>query len=417
MRIDGELRRLPALGLLITLLLLSGCDNTGDVNPVQNASPETFQAEILEAPTMWVLGSNTYRSLSVRLDISSSIRDAILVGEQSAPVVWVRITPPSQTSEIDVQLLDDGGYTTPTSTDGILASTSGDLVPNDFTYTIRLNSGFASSEGEYVFAFLAAIPENGDTTYDDLEMTNNSLVLDFDATVAINSPPQLDGGGSILPDSLRSGFESQVWSLLATDPDVHGGDYITSASLSVMRNDAVLRSLILTQGGGNDWTLFADSSFNAGISTGDVVFRFTATDRYEETSSPLDTTVWIENTAPVLDNPVAPDTVFIPAAGEDANTYELYVHVSDKQGSGDMNQVYYTAEDPQGTVYTSDTYVFADNGILPDEFADDGVWSTGISVQSGNENVGTWIFRFYGADRAGNVSDPVTVPIVMEHTP
>jgi hypothetical protein len=416
MRIDGELRRLLALGLLISLPLISGCDNTGEVDPVRYDSLEGIQINLVEAPSLWVYGSDTFRSLAVRLDLDESMRDAILVGEVPSPAVWVRIIP-SAGDDIDIQLLDDGGALTPSATDSFLAPTSGDLVAHDFLFTVQMNSGFAAGEGEYEFQFVAAGAESGDTTFDAVASRSEAVTLTSPATVAVNRPPILDGGGSSIPDSLYSGFDTQLWILLATDPDADGGDVVADANLQVLRNDVVLRNLILTDSGGNLWSLRADSSFSSGLSTGDVLFSFMATDRFGETSLPLDTIVWIENTAPILSDAVAPDSVFIPPAGADDNTYTLSIRIIDLQGPGDLNQVYYTVEDPHGTVSESSEFIFADNGILPDEVAGDGIWTTGISVSSGNVNTGTWIFRFYGEDRAGNISDPAEVPIVMEHTP
>ncbi|MFH0883762.1 MAG: hypothetical protein V2A56_12305 [bacterium] len=416
MRIDGVLRRLLAFGMLISLSLISGCDNTGEVDPVRHDSLEGIQISLVEAPSLWVYGSDTFRNLSVRLDIDESMRDAVLVGEVPSPAVWVRIVP-SAGDPIDIQLLDDGSALTPSATDSFLAPSSGDLVAHDFLYTVRLNSGFAATEGEFDFEFVAAGADSGDTTYNAVASQLEAVTLNAHVTVAVNRPPILDGEGSSLPDSLYSGFDTQLWSLLATDPDAAGGDIVTDVNLQVLRNDVVLRNLILTDSGNNLWTLRTDSSFNSGIATGDVLFRFMATDRFGETSLPLDTTVWIENTAPVLSDAVAPDSVFIPSVGADDNTYTLSVRVSDSQGPGDLSLVYYTVEDPHGVVSEEPDFIFADNGILPDEVAGDGIWTTGISVSSGNVNTGTWIFRFYGKDRAGNISDPVEVPIVMEHTP
>jgi len=414
MRTDGGLRRTLALCLAIILTFALGCDHTGEVDPVRPDALEGLQISLVDAPALWVYGSNAFRDVSIRLDLDESMRDAVLAGDVPTPAVWLRIVPPIGETQ-DVRLADDGSAFATADTASFLASSSGDLVAHDFIYSLRLNSGFATVQGDYEFRFVAAGADAADTTYDQLASRVEAVSLTAEVSVAVNQAPLLDGEDSTFPDSLHSGFATQTWVLLVTDPDAEGGDVVTGANLQILRQDAVLRNLILTDSGSDQWTLRADSSFSSGISTGDVLFRFTATDGFGETSQPLDTTVWIENTPPTLSEPGAPDSVFIPSSG--ANDYTLTVRVTDSQGPGDLNRVYYTAEDPQGVLTESPDFVFADNGVAPDETANDGIWTAGVSVPSTNTNTGSWTFRFYGEDRAGNTSDAATVPIVMEHEP
>jgi len=397
---------------LILLLGTSGCDNSEDVNPSPVSSLEGMQISSFDLPDLWVYGSSSFRKITATLELSEELKDAVLEQTLPRPRLLVQVESLNDGSTTTLELQDDGSAANLSISAGFSDSLSGDLIPGDYTYTLRVNSLFATEEGEYTVTLLAAQDEEGTGSFDDLLALASSETATRSLSVAINRPPVLDGPGSSLPDSLYAGFASQTLTLIVSDPDVEGGDAVESVILNLIRNETTLRSHILTDLGGDVWNLAIDSSFAAGISTGDLVFSFTASDRFGESSTPFDSTIWVENTAPTLSNAVAPDTVYAPANG--SHDYVMSVDVTDLQGAGDVVTVFYTVLDPSDTLWESPGFILADNGIDPDDVAGDGTWTAGISVSSDVSNFGEYTFTFYGEDRAGNRSDGLATIIVME---
>lgn len=405
---------------LLVLLLMSACDKTASVDPSGELGFSDMSISEHELPTLWALGSDSYHRVSLELKVPDDVRSAILAGDIPEPEVTLMLDDMGEVNNmLVVQLFDDGSTTDLAELDGnnvdtsYAARSSGDLVPNDFKFSVLINSRFTATAGTFWAILDASIldPDGGGNR----DFAPDLLFSDFiddSVVVTSNSAPTLNPAAGMLPDSLYSGFESTLWSIGASDPDEAAGDSVTSVDLELFAGVASLRQLIFTLADGGIWTLQADSSFTAGLATGEITFHITATDLFGQVSAPLDTTVWVENGAPSLSDPDMPDTVYVPS-GSDPNLYTLSVAVHDPQSQLDIERVYYEVIDPTDVHSSNPDWVLTDSGEDPDPVAQDGVWSAGIRTEAGNTNLGTYHFLFFAEDRGGNLSDTLDVPIVM----
>ncbi len=409
------LTALAALSAWATLLFVSGCDRTASVDPAPGPGRVTAALDSVETPAFWIYHSRILRPLRVTLSLPADQRTALQRGSLSPPAVAVRITPPGGGAVIVLPLKDDGGVPSLTGLPSFVDQHSGDLIPGDLVYSIRLDAGFADSPGTFLVTYAAgdlagtpfdpAEPGEQDTT--GLALFRDTLV------VAENNPPDILSFN--VPDSLHSGFDEQVWTAEVTDPDEDGGDYVTRVELELALEEVPVRTVQFAGAGAHVWTFNASADFAAGLSTGDYRFRLSATDRFEAGSAPVDTIVWVENAPPVLSELAAPDTVVRPLEGQ--NVYTFSLRVEDEQGQGDIAEVVYLAVSPQGDTLESPDFTLQDLGQTPDETAGDGTWSAGFITVPENSNFGTWTFLFVARDRGGNESAPLEKSIEFVDNP
>jgi hypothetical protein len=404
----------PLFVLALIIAVHSGCDKSGPVEPEQDDAAESFSIHAASFPDFWVYGSTRYRPVTLELSLSEAMKEQILSGQQEAPAVLLAIEILDGPALFQTRLRDDGSMTTVSDSD-FVASSSGDVVPGDYVYRLMLNANFAATEGSYLIQLHAGSTEEI-SSLPFVQSPAGVLTWSDTAVVSANSAPTLDALTSVLPDSLHSGFAQETWSVEITDPDQPAGDSVLAVDMALVDlPDDTLRTLILSRGGSDRWTLLADSSFAAGLTTGEYEFRFSAVDRFDERSASLDTTVWIENTAPALTDEDIPDTVYAPA-GPESNYYSLLVKVQDLQSRADIQQVYYDVIDPTNVFFSHEDHplwVLTDGGSYPDETAQDGTYTVEVEIQPTVSNFGTYQFIFYGEDKAGNVSLALNVPIVM----
>ena len=105
-----------------------------------------------------------------------------------------------------------------------------------------------------------------------------------------------------------------------------------------------------------------------------------------------------DNSAPVIDSVYASDTITVSSSSV---TAYLEVQVSDADGASDVAQVYYTTLKPNGD--TNGPFYLADDGVLPDLYAGDRIYTAGMTITS-SVTKGTYRFDFQAKDKSGAVS-------------
>jgi len=396
-----------AISTILLIGGLSGCDNSDSVDPGPDASAMAPGIDAIEIPSFWVFGSTIAKNVSIQLDLPASVREAVLSGSLEKPKVFAGIG--DQPTNV-VSLLDDGGSIPIQSDFDFVEEYSGDLIPNDFIYNLRINSAFAAEEGIYEVRLYAGWFD--DYPGADFDATTTTFLLDT-MTVEVNSPPIIEVID--LPDSLHSGFEPQVWTITVSDPDEQADDRVTDVTIHLILSDTQTHDRLFTFNGDHEWSLSTDSTFAVALETRDYPVEIRAIDVFEQ-ETVIDTlNMWIENSPPLLFNVVVPDTVILPLEG--ANQYTFYASSSDQQGLGDIEKVYFTLRRPDGETRDNNGlgFSFGDYGIPPDEVADDGNFIYDFPLARDPENppvLGTYIFYFFALDRAGNLTGPISKEIV-----
>lgn len=404
-RADSRLVRwvVPFTVLMLTALLV-GCESEDPVDPQNTPSLEAPQIDSVNVPSFWVYDSPDYRTISVTISLSPSLEQAVKQQDVPAPDVYMLLeSGDGVTPVVQYRLLDDGGGPTIQNPFDSMDDHSGDLVPLDLTYSLRINSLFAQSASEMTATISAGWPLSIDST----KMTR---LEPRTLQVEINSAPVIESFNH--SDSLYAGFTTEQWTARVDDADIPGGDVVQQVEMHLLRDGDTVRDLLMAKASPRIWNFSLDSTFAAGLATAEYSITLTATDHFDQAATPYEGVIWIENTAPVLSNLVAPDTVYRPVE-DPPNFYNFYVNVFDQQGQGDINRVDYIVMDPNGGVSTNDAYVFNDLGLEPDEVEHDGIWSTGISVPHTVSNFGTYTFTFTAHDRAGNNSMNLVKEILL----
>ena len=223
------------------------------------------------------------------------------------------------------------------------------------------------------------------------------------------------------PEVLVSGSGPTLFSATVQD-----GDAIADVPAVVMnlkrRNEVVGSECLPLQHASGDSGRFGvllDSTLAAGL-MGDYILEFQAFDRSNTASNPLTRNIFLENLAPILFDPEAPDTV----QRQIGVPVQVRLSVADPQGYGDIDSVYFKFLKPDGTfggdspdpnneerMYKEGGFHFLlfddGNPEIGDEKAGDGRFSWSFPVESG-AMLGPYTFIFYSRDRAGNLSAALT---------
>ncbi|MBZ0265694.1 hypothetical protein K8I28_13605 [bacterium] len=368
-------------------------------------TPTTLE---VKTPDFWQYNSDFFRTIEATITLPSYVKNFITSGEILAPRISATFYNPNDPagSSYIVELLDEGGDSTRTNPPQYLAERSGDVLSGDFTYTAQVNSLFASDEMEYFVVYAAG--DLTDTDYEPPEdllentPTNNFKTAQDTITVLANNPPSIVEFE--FPDSLKSAFEVMNWRVVLADSDLPIGDYIDFVKLSFMLDSVVEKEVEFEKISDEEWEFTAQSSFSAGLLTGDYDLELVASDRFNATDT-LRTSVWLENSAPVILTLTAPDTVVRPLEGE--NVYYFFCDIDDGQGLEDISRVEYLVRSPQSDQFVSNVdWELKDDGEDPDQRSGDGVFSAGFLTRPENSNFGPYVFRFIGTDSAGYISEP-----------
>ena len=239
------------------------------------------------------------------------------------------------------------------------------------------------------------------------------------AAVRNNEPPVLLSIAA--PEVLVSGSGPTLFSALVQDGDAIAD--VPAVVMNLKRQDQVVASecLQLQQASGDSGRFGAllDSTLAAGL-IGDHTLEFQAVDLSNAGSNLLTRSIFLENLAPILFDPEAPDTV----QRQIGVPVQVRLSVADPQGYGDIDSVYFKFLKPDGT-FGGDSpdpnneermykeggfhfFLFDDgNPGIGDEKAGDGRFSWSFPVDPG-AILGPYTFIFYSRDRAGNLSAALT---------
>ncbi len=112
---------------------------------------------------------------------------------------------------------------------------------------------------------------------------------------------------------------------------------------------------------------------------------------------------------PVILEVSAPDTVRRPLEGEDPAVLRLSATVTDPDGLSSISEVvFWNVERPSSVIEMAD-----DGESFGDEFANDGVFTRTVQIESGNAP-GETVLAFQATDRSGLKSNVVERTIVVE---
>lgn len=381
--------------LVMLSLIIFGC-NVDEENPVTTGSTPTI--EKINMQDKWnTLSSNKYK-------IEVHVNDPQGLSNISRVIMTVR------NSSLDIvfedSLYDDGSF---------YNKESGDVFAGDGVYSNRyrpLDITGSSDEEEYTFQFIVIDEQN-----------NEGQVLDEPVVMGPNSRPQILAIS--VPDTLPTDYSDAIFSI--TVADSNGIDDILMAcfeSENLQENYTKFEENLYNDGDleNHGDAVAGDSIYSIRVSPGFVSGKqglydlyFYVQDSYNERN--VDTaksTIRIINWPPVFGDITLPQSINVPVSG--FNQALMTAVVSDPEGLTDIDSVYFYSVKPDSSLANSGfPFILVDNGLsfninnplieAGDLTAGDGVYSFTLIVDS-NTTPGTYRFRFFIRDKAGNLAGP-----------
>jgi hypothetical protein len=328
-----------------------------------------------------------------------------------------------------VLLSDPEGRTLSTSAlsdDGIYP----DQVANDGLYTGKLRLTTTKKQiGNYSVQIQATDRSN---------QKSNVVFQQVAVKNTANDPPILSS--LILPDSaiIPTGQDSTIVKFVVMVSDSQGrGDIVSVNGTLKLPDGSMYLSFSLYDDGGivarppfN--VTSGDSAANDGRfttrllfvkkSVGNYTLQLQAKDFAQALSNVITKTFYVRNAlnhAPVLSNPLMPDTVTVPT-GIDTTFIKISITASDQEGLGDIASVTFTTQNSSGVATTYPMY--DDGGITPqppfnlrsgDSFAGDGIYTTTIPLTSSAQRNTYRDFIFQAIDRVGEKSPTISKRIYI----
>lgn len=375
---------------LLLLLLLTGCTKQED-SPL--APAPSFESQWRSRLSNLVFGTSVYDTVQV---------EVLAVSPQAVDSVLGVITTSLGQIAATFHLYDDASAFLLSDASDFASSHSGDLVANNGYFTRLINSQFADSAGTYYIAVQA--------------WSNHEIAWSPQDTIIISLslPPQISNLN--LPDTLYSGFSPYQISLQAFDPDAAFGDSVVSVQMTLYTNSGAplgdptpLTALDQINFG---HTISAD--FAVGLDSNFYTFAFRAYDTFSMISDSLGKSVYIENQAPHLADPVLPDTVTKPQSGN--INFPITIHAWDDQTVLDINDVELRSRKPDGQWSNNgNPFAMFDNGLpfvdslwasgyAGDEVAGDSIY-TMTAFMDTNAQLGLYHFYLRATDLAGNENE------------
>ena len=324
-----------------------GCDEDDPEPP-----PVLTGLEILEVP----------QTLLANIDSVYTFRVKVADEGVDPEYILCIVSGPSGSTPETFKLYDDGSLNELEAHPYALTP-SGDIVPNNDTYTRTVNSRLLTDEiaGDYTFSF--SVPDQTDQIYTD-EQTITAADIE---PCIIDSAPTLSG--------MESCFESfDIGVMLSrTVPDE-----IDSVWVLVGENDKVL----LTESEVDTlWTAtIAPTTFPC-LSTGEHTLSYKAVTRFG-LSCELDLgTIQFINDSQQLANFIGlPDTIQRPEP-DITDTLIVSIDLNDCNllGSIGYNGVRFDVKRDAYDWYHEDEYQLNDNGIAGDTTAGDGTYTVGLT--------------------------------------
>lgn len=183
--------------------------------------------------------------------------------------------------------------------------------------------------------------------------------------------------------------------------------------LTVNASSTIKQNVYLSQGASNnDVTSFTGNTIlGKGIPTGQYVLEFFVEDNItagngkvkKVASHNLEFLSGQQNSAPVISNLVAPDSIVVE---DPRSLIELHINVDDQNGLLDIDEVYFNVFGPGST--TGNKVSMFDDGqeANGDVTANDGIYSRIIEITPTNTK-GEYRFEFEAVDRVGALSNKI----------
>ena len=211
------------------------------------------------------------------------------------------------------------------------------------------------------------------------------------------------------PDSLLSGSQAVPFAALVQDSS--GIRNVATVVLSLRRGEEVTEAGNLTlqettTADRGRFLAFFDSTFAAG-KMGSYLLEFQAIDVENRVSNVLTEDIFLENEAPLLSNPTAPDTL----QRETGVPIQVHLTVTDPQGAVDLDSVYFKFQKPDGTFGGESEkeggfhFLLFDDGNpdIGDAEAGDGLFSYRFTILA-DALLGTYTFLFLARDEVGHIT-------------
>lgn len=311
----------------------------------------------------------------------------------------------------------DTSYELPSSIDTLHDNAYfGDIVPGDGIFSRIINSAQIKSNTEECI----------------LEFSTPSVNEIFLDTVLFiegekNLPPVISN--LILPNTISLDSSELKYYIFLDVIDPQGKDDIKEVKGKVYYPYFSVPSLTITLKhygippeiikGENNYVHIFQSNDMAKMGTGEYSILFYAQDNKGNLSNSLVGSIYfysdIENLPPVIEYVSAPDTIETTT-----ETILLEAMVTDVNGIGDIEIVYFDSYLPDGNPATGNPFYMYDDGSelsLPwgtsgDKIKGDGIYSTAVTAD--NPVKGNYLFRFYAVDKVQNKSEPVEHTIVVK---
>ncbi len=292
----------------------------------------------------------------------------------------------------------------------------GDVIAGDGVFRNRFRADQITDQPTMLtFSFRASDKKN-----------EQSAVFSTDIRFDNNYKPEIVA--ITAPDTLKDGMEAAY--LYAAVFDKDGTEEVENVLVEVFRalDEASIDTFSMFNDGNfmenGDVTasdsIFSykmDSSYAAG-KKGVYRFRFTPYDGFTFPGEPSTVNIFLENSPGQVLGVNMPDSIPLPAQG--SVLVQVYADVTDPQGLGDVDSVYFTLEDSQGE-FVRDDYgnlvkiTLADDGDTNnngDQVAGDGTFSVIIQVASTNRKE-DYTLHFYERDLVGNLSNDTRQSFVI----
>lgn len=317
-----------------------------------------------------------------------------------------RVTHPEGLGAIASVLLEirDGAGQTVLSAalvdDGSVAQR--DAIANDGVFTTSRSAAITAGP----LTVTATATDAGGDTRTSQPVSAVAIANQAPQVLSISVPDTLPAGSAPLTLAATVQDSNEVADLAAVVVRLRSGGGTLAADTMALFDSPAPDSAI--------YTLAIDSSYAAGRQGGYRI-QVVATDLSGTESDPVESDIFLENTAPRLSRPFVRDSLELPETG--ADTLHVKVTAGDAQSLADLDSVQFTVRLLGGN--TSDPIAMFDDGNTggvdnADITANDGRYSRVISLSSGN-TPGTYVLEFLARDRVGNRA--ITVSDTLEVLP
>ncbi len=285
----------------------------------------------------------------------------------------------------------------------------GDIVPGDFIFSrLIYSSSIKSSPGQYFLEF--SNPEINEILLDTILFTQGEK----------NLPPVLSN--LIMPDTILLDNPETKYYIFLDVVDPQGKNdikevigkiyypYFPVPSLDIiLKHDGIPPDILKSE---DNYVYIFQPVDIARIGAGEYSILFYAVDKKDNRSSSLYGKIYfyseMENLPPVIEHINLPDTI-----SSAAGTILIEAKVTDVNGRGDIEKVYFNSFLPDGSPSSGNPfYMFDDGSELSleggpsgDRIKDDGIYSRRVMVPPSAE--GNYLFIFYAVDKVQNISDAV----------